>query len=156
MSDTPHTTAPIMLLEEQQRLTGQKWRSGIMDRQISDRKALIYNILEAIPMQARTPGMPILAPAAADQERGIAAVMQKAQAKHLGNLEGKRAEQQSKQHKPGKAPKAIKWSLESIRRVLTCNTADFERNILGWGTQAPAMLGARKVGIAQAGPSSCS
>ena len=75
LKDRPEITAPWMLLEEQMMPDDSEWRNGQMPRQVSDRKAVIYNILNAIPMEPRKPGDPIVAPSDADQELAIAEVI---------------------------------------------------------------------------------
>ena len=152
LKDRPDVTAPWMLLEEQMVLDDSEWRTGQMPRQVSDRKAVIYNILNAIPMEPRKPGDPIIAPSDADQERAIAEVIQQAQASHKAKQEAKQQRHQG--NRAGQASKASKWSLEGLRREQTCITAAFEQATLGWDTKAPAMLAVRRARSSPAGPCS--
>ena len=147
LKDRPDVTAPWMLLEEQMVLDDSEWRTGQMPRQVSDRKAVIYNILSVIPMKPRKPGDPIIAPSDAEQEQAIAEVIEQAQASHKAKQEAKQqSSQQSGQqgNRAGKASKASKWSLEGLRREQKCITAAFETDTLGWDTKAPAMLAVRR------------
>ena len=157
LKDRPDITAPWMLLEEQMMLDDSEWRTGQMARQVSDRKAVIYNILKAIPMEPRKPGDPIIAPSDADQERAIAEVIQQAQASHKAKQEAKQQGGQQGRHqgnRAGQASKASKWSLEGLRREQKCITAAFEKETLGWDTKVPAMLAVRRASNSQAGPCS--